>query len=998
MSVIRCPVCGQSNPDDLVICQHCDSALRATTSELNGVGDIFRPGETPTKKVTSELEHALPAWLRNARKHGNEPEEDGAETEQASTKEDTVPNIQNLVADADSPKKTNPADWLAGLDAEPDDDEDDEEVPNWLAGLQSDITQTTETPMQEETEDIHPGVSAIDEPITANTRPELMPDEPPTGTGELPGWLETLQSQADDDAVIDQPANMPSLFDPKTPTLPKTSINQILGDDGDKLPDWLDKLATESAISDTEISKPLVQKSAPTSSADEVPDWLSSGDIPTEAPSVPTDIEATPAKADKAPPDWLSDLQASEEAESSSVAAAPEELPDWLAEGTPSETPDSVATAANDDTPDWLGNLSASTKAESSPAAAIEELPDWLAGEASGETPDSVATAADDDTPDWLGKIPASTKAESNSPTFESQASELPSWISDDASSEEIPEAIPAVEPIAESVTDGGSPDSLSNLPTDMSLTDDETEDEFVADILSEPLADVGESESTQPSAGAFSEISEEIAAAKETPDWLASLVDATGTSLTQEETAVSMPEQPAFIDTDIPVPSDSVTAEDTSALIMDDEIITSADDVDAIFDMEMPDWLSSLGPDDIKTPDSVDETLNETIENTAPDVLSSTELPSWVQAMRPVASVLSDADAAIDNHNEVVENGPLAGLSGVLPAGLGMTNLVKPKSQAIKLNVSETQQTSVALLKRMLAAENEPSPIKSLTQVRSARLLRWLITLLLILAVIPSIFGGTQSTPLASLYPPEVGALANVINTLPSDAPVLLIFDYEPGLSGEMAAAAAPVVDHLMLRGESLVILSTSPTGTALAEHFLQNTQAAHGYQAGEQYLNLGYLPGGSSGILSFAMQPRTAISQEIGSVSIWDMPMLQDTSALTDFAALVVLTDDSETGRAWIEQTGNYRQDTPLLMVVSAQAEPIIQPYYRSGQVDGLVSGLSGGAAYEQLNGRPALGRRYWDAYSIGLLAAEVLIALGVLWSLLGLLRTRNPKEDEV
>ncbi|MCF6278035.1 MAG: hypothetical protein L3J16_04705, partial [Anaerolineales bacterium] len=78
--------------------------------------------------------------------------------------------------------------------------------------------------------------------------------------------------------------------------------------------------------------------------------------------------------------------------------------------------------------------------------------------------------------------------------------------------------------------------------------------------------------------------------------------------------------------------------------------------------------------------------------------------------------------------------------------------------------------------------------------------------------------------------------------------------------------------------------------------------------------------------------------------------------------------------------------------------QAEPIIQPYYRSAQVDGLVSGLSGAAAYEQLNGRPALGRLYWDAYSIGLLVAEILLAVGAAWGLLTSLRTRKPKEDEV
>jgi hypothetical protein len=73
------------------------------------------------------------------------------------------------------------------------------------------------------------------------------------------------------------------------------------------------------------------------------------------------------------------------------------------------------------------------------------------------------------------------------------------------------------------------------------------------------------------------------------------------------------------------------------------------------------------------------------------------------------------------------------------------------------------------------------------------------------------------------------------------------------------------------------------------------------------------------------------------------------------------------------------------------------MLQPYFASGQINGLVSGLYGGALFEQNdqdeNGqrRSNIVRTYWDAYSIGMLLAMVLILGGGLISLALGLRDR-------
>lgn len=242
-----------------------------------------------------------------------------------------------------------------------------------------------------------------------------------------------------------------------------------------------------------------------------------------------------------------------------------------------------------------------------------------------------------------------------------------------------------------------------------------------------------------------------------------------------------------------------------------------------------------------------------------------------------------------------------------------------------------------------------------------------------------------------------------STIGSLPPNTPVLVVFDYDPALAGEMEAAAAPLLDHLLLQGPRLALISSNPTGPALAERLLQDLNASplvarHAYLAGQQYVNLGYLAGGSSGVKYFAMSPTKAAPFALDGQPAWQQAALQGIQSLGDFATIIILSDNADSGRVWIEQAGTTNSNTPMLMVISAQAEPMILPYYDSGQIKGLVTGLAGGEAYEQTFLRPeeqtGLAQRYWNAFSTGTLVAELSILAGALWSVVAALRARSNK----
>jgi hypothetical protein len=86
------------------------------------------------------------------------------------------------------------------------------------------------------------------------------------------------------------------------------------------------------------------------------------------------------------------------------------------------------------------------------------------------------------------------------------------------------------------------------------------------------------------------------------------------------------------------------------------------------------------------------------------------------------------------------------------------------------------------------------------------------------------------------------------------------------------------------------------------------------------------------------------------------------------------------------------------PLLMVASAQASPLLQPYVSSRQITGMVSGLSDAARYEALsNSRLNTARSYWDTFGIGLMTSVALIIVGSLWSLYTGMRARRANAEQ-
>ncbi|HEX9676381.1 MAG TPA: hypothetical protein VGA07_10400 [Anaerolineales bacterium] len=372
---------------------------------------------------------------------------------------------------------------------------------------------------------------------------------------------------------------------------------------------------------------------------------------------------------------------------------------------------------------------------------------------------------------------------------------------------------------------------------------------------------------------------------------------------------------------------------------------------------------------------------------------LAPATLPSWLEAMRPVETFRPVVQIQTEDDQAVESAGPLAGLRGVL---IAEPLVAMPRTATVgsmQLAVSERQYAQAELLHRMV--EEEGREVQASRRARpQLHFIRWAVAGVLLFATALPVLTGSPRFSLPSLEPRELGSLFTLIDTLPAERPALLVFDYEPGYSGELDAVGEALIEQIMVRGMPIATMTTRPTGSPLAMRVIDRLAPRHGYLPGEEVVHLGYLSGGPTAVQLFSLRPREAILQGFGlpedmqeaGITAWDTPVLRGVAALSDFSLVTVITAGTETARIWAEQAKNSMGQTPLVMVLSAGAEPMVRPYYeaREPRVNGILTGLPAATAYERRMGQEGLAAQRWNAFGTAMLASEFILAAGIAYGL--------------
>ncbi len=410
-----------------------------------------------------------------------------------------------------------------------------------------------------------------------------------------------------------------------------------------------------------------------------------------------------------------------------------------------------------------------------------------------------------------------------------------------------------------------------------------------------------------------------------------------------------------------------------------------------------LPEWLGQLGSESAGV---------EAAAEGRPDLAPAT-LPAWLEAMRPVDPFRSAVEIGPEEEQIVEAAGPLAGLRGVLLAEPVVAIPRMASAGPAMLEITERQYAQAELMHRLVEEEQrEASP--AAPRRRRIPIVRWLVAIVLLAAAALPTVAGFPTFPLPSTKPLELDPLVNLVAAAPANRPALVVFDFEPGNAGEMQAVAEPMLDQMMQQGISIATLSTRTAGSMMADQMLRTIGANYAYTNGQGYVNLGYLAGGSTGIQLFAQNPQgvpisgfSLPSAPDGTQlsSPWQVPMVAGVDELADFGIVAVISASGETARSWIEQTSSWLGATPLVMVITTGADPIVRPYYeaQNPQVDGMLSGLPTALVYSMHVGRPGAAFSLWNAYGLMLWAAIVILALGSIPGFVAWLEKRRKTREE-
>jgi uncharacterized protein (DUF697 family) len=317
-----------------------------------------------------------------------------------------------------------------------------------------------------------------------------------------------------------------------------------------------------------------------------------------------------------------------------------------------------------------------------------------------------------------------------------------------------------------------------------------------------------------------------------------------------------------------------------------------------------------------------------------------SAETPGW---LRDIHEEEGDTAELLGIKETREEKGRLAGLLGAIQIGpVIAAPLVVPALPGYTL--TKEHRRKIALLEGIVNAEPVEQDQKSVRKRRGSSLrLRLLLAGILLLLVLITLVvpASTEWLQGSTSQPASENALHLYDQVrLAAGTPVLVAFDYTPAMAGELNPIAEVILGQLADNDSPVVTLSQSAAGSEVAAIVAQDIE-------GLDLEQLGYIPGEAVGLRSLAecLNEAGECKNLFGKTLT---PEVQD--RLAEVALILVLTSDSESLIAWIEQVEAQLEDVVMVAGVTQSLGPVTMPYFNSGQLEGVIEGFPDTVAYER------------------------------------------------
>ncbi|MFH2110247.1 MAG: hypothetical protein ABIJ47_03185 [Candidatus Bathyarchaeota archaeon] len=218
--------------------------------------------------------------------------------------------------------------------------------------------------------------------------------------------------------------------------------------------------------------------------------------------------------------------------------------------------------------------------------------------------------------------------------------------------------------------------------------------------------------------------------------------------------------------------------------------------------------------------------------------------------------------------------------------------------------------------------------------------------------------------------------------DAIPAGSVVLI----EGGLGAATYPQGGPGLEvqivHLLKKDVKLVFFSigteTAAWTVTAINNGLEKLPSGVAAENGVNWVHMGYVPGGESGVAAFANDIRSVKTEDHFGTAIDQIPLMRNINMASDFAA-VFWWGGSEGSIPFGVRQIVTPFGIPMTGMCTTNEVPNYTPYINSGQMVGIIGGVRGSAEYEYLMGMPGLALGQAMATNFGGLLWAFLVVLG-------------------
>ncbi len=265
----------------------------------------------------------------------------------------------------------------------------------------------------------------------------------------------------------------------------------------------------------------------------------------------------------------------------------------------------------------------------------------------------------------------------------------------------------------------------------------------------------------------------------------------------------------------------------------------------------------------------------------------------------------------------------------------------------------------------------------------------RYAYALLLIVVTLPLVF--KIGIPLGEAKRSTRG-FYETVEALPEGSRVVLCMDFRPAGKAEVAPMSQAFVKHAFAKGVRVIAWSGINEGAILTQSLLAPIAEEAGAVYGEDWINLGFAPGGNVNLKRMVDDfPAAVANTDFFGADMKTFPITADMESIADADLLVAFSSVTPGPNKYIEMV-TIPTGLKMIAGTGSAAGPGQLKFYDSGQYKGFLLGLRGAAEYEAMTEYAGDALAGMDAQSLGHLLVIGLIVLGNL----GELFTKKSKDQ--